>query len=262
MPLMKINLTADIVGLSELINNLQKFLPPAERSKLVAAALEQAVQPVFRRLYETTPVGPTGNLQRARDYKIVEYPLSGTAVGVVGYRRAGKGGRVSAQGGSVSVGPDRAFHQWWLEYGTQPRYVGTPADKPYKRRQHTRTMKSGKVVDVREHSVARQGGYIASSWNSLGGFNAILKTPRMPRGVSGQRVQTDPAYPRAFFKKSSRPIQIPAMPAGGSSGQPPVSTAFQQTQSQVAEILQRELRISLEAALSTLSVTPTGYVGQ
>ena len=60
MPLAKITLGADIVGLQELRDKLQNFLPPAERSKLMAAALEKAVQPVFRRLYETTPTGPKG----------------------------------------------------------------------------------------------------------------------------------------------------------------------------------------------------------
>lgn len=262
MPLAKITLSADIVGLQELRDKLQNFLPPAERSKLMAAALEKAVQPVFRRLYETTPTGPTGNLLRARDYKVKEYPLDGTAVAIVGYRRAGKGGRVSAQGGRVNTGPDRGYHQWWLEYGTQERYVGTPANKPYTRKAHRRTMKSGKVADIREHQVARQGGYIASSFNSLGGFNGFIPTPRMPRGQSGQRVQTDPAYPRAFFKKSSVPIRIPPMPRGGSTGRPPLETAFSQTQNQVAEILQRELRISIEAALSTLSTSATGFVDQ
>lgn len=260
MPLAKITLSADIVGLAELRDKLQNFLPPAERSKLMAAALEKAIWPVFRRLYETTPAGPTGNLQRARDYKVVEYPLDGTAVGIVGYRRAGRARSESAQGGRVRTGPDRAFHQWWLEYGTQQRYVGTPANKPYTRKAHRRVMKSGKVADISEHQVARQGGYIASSFNSLGGFNGFIPTPRMPRGQSGQRVQTDPAYPNAFFKKSSTPITIPPMPVGGSTGQPPLATAFAQTQNQVAEILQRELRISLEAALSTLSTTATGAV--
>lgn len=262
MPLAKITLSADIVGLQELRDKLQNFLPPAERSKLMAAALEKAVQPVFRRLYETTPTGPTGNLLRARDYKVKEYPLDGTAVAIVGYRRAGKGGRVSARGGRVNTGPDRGYHQWWLEYGTQDRYVGTPANKPYTRKAHRRTMKSGKVADIREHQVARQGGYIASSFNSLGGFNGFIPTPRMPRGQSGQRVQTDPAYPNAFFKKSSTPIRIPPMPRGGSTGRPPLETAFAQTQGEVARILQQELRISIEAALSTLSTSATGFVDQ
>lgn len=259
MPLAKITLSADIVGLQELRDKLQNFLPREQRTKIVSEALYKAVQPIYRRLYETTPVGPTENLRKARDFKIVEYPLDGTAVAIVGYKRAARTRADSASGGRVRSGPDRAFHQWWLEYGTQSRYVGTPANKSYTRKAHRRVMKSGKVADVSQHEVARQGGYIASSFNQRGPFE-FVRAPRMPRGQGGQRVQTQPA--NAFFKKSSVPIQIPPMPAGGSSGRPPVQTAFAQTQQQVAEILQRELRISLEAALSTLSTTASGYVDQ
>ncbi len=115
-------------------------------------------------------------------------------------------------------------------------------------------------IEVVTHEVKRQGGYIASSYNKLGEFR-MLPTPRMPRGQSGQRVQTDPGTPQAFFKKSSTPISIPAMPVGGSTGRPPLQTAFDQTRGQVAEILQRELRLSLEQALATLTRSATGSVG-
>jgi len=212
------------------------------------------------RLREVSPVGPTGNLKRAVTSKVVEYGLDGVAVGIVGYRRAGRADSSSAAGGSVRAGPDRAFHQWWLERGTKERMVMKPADKPYTRLAHVRRMKSGKTVDVVTHEVKRQGGYIASSYNRLGEFR-MLKTPRMPRGQEGQRVQTDPGYPNAYFKKSSTPISIPAMPVGGSTGRPPLQTAFNQTQAQVAEILQRELRLSLEQALATLTRSATGSVG-
>lgn len=259
MPLAKITLTADIVGLREVLGRLKTFLPPAKRSKDVAEALQKAIVPLEARLRETTPQGPTGNLVRAINSKVVEYPLDGTAVAIVGYRRSARTRADSASGGRVRSGPDRGFHQWWLEYGTQERFVGTPANKPYTRKAHTRVMKSGRVADIRSHIVARQGGYIASSFNQRGPFE-FLPTARAPRGGRGQRVQTNP--PTAFFQKSSQPIRIPAMPIGGSTGQAPLSSAFSQTQSQVAEILQRELRISLERALSTLSFSATGFVDQ
>ena len=254
-------LSARMEGLRELQDALGRTLQdnPA-KTKLLAAAIEKAIQPVEMRLREVSPVGPTGNLKRAVTSKVVEYGLDGVAVGIVGYRRAGRADSSSAAGGSVRAGPDRAFHQWWLEQGTQGRMVMKPADKPYTRLGHVRRMKSGKTVDVVTHEVKRQGGYIASSYNRLGEFR-MLKTPRMPRGQSGQRVQTDPAYPNAYFKKSSTPISIPAMPVGGSTGRPPLQTAFNQTQAQVAEILQRELRLSLEQALATLTRSATGSVG-
>jgi hypothetical protein len=258
MAVIGIRLSAEMVQLEETIERLSESFKNPKKADILEAALQKAVQPVFRRLAETTPTGPTGNLQLARDYKVVKYPLDGNAVGIVGYRRAGQARSESAAGGSVRRGPDRAFHQWWLEEGTQPRRV---ADKfsmtPYKRSAHQRVMKSGKVVDVREHTVAGQGGYIASSFNRLGSFK-MQRTPRPPRG-SGQphRVQTDPAYPRAFFKKSKNPIVIPPMPVGGSTGRPPLRTAFEQTQANVAEILVRELKISLAEAWNSVS-TGTG----
>jgi hypothetical protein len=47
----------------------------------------------------------------------------------------------------------------------------------------------------------------------------------------------------------------------GGSGSPPLQTAWARTQSTVAEILQRELRLSLEQALDTLSQRSTGTIG-
>ena len=255
-----IELTAEMQGLRELQDALGKTLKdnPA-KAKILTAALEKAVLPVELRLREVTPDGPTGNLKRAVTSKVVEYGLDGRAVAIVGYKRAGREPSASAAGGTVRAGPDRAFHQWWLENGTRPRQVSKIADKPYTRLGHTRRMKSGKVVDVVTHEVKRQGGYIASSYNRLGEFRT-LPTPRMPRGQQGQRVQTDPGYPNAFFKKSSRPIEIPPMPVGGSTGRPPLTTAFTQTQRQVAEILQRELRLALEEALSAVFIRGAGTV--
>jgi hypothetical protein len=255
-----IELTAQMEGLRELQDALGKTLRDnPSKAKILAAALEKAVLPVELRLREVTPDGPTGNLKRAVTSKVVEYGLDGRAVAIVGYKRAGREPSASAAGGTVRAGPDRAYHQWWLENGTRARQVSKIADKPYTRLGHTRRMKSGKVVDVVTHEVKRQGGYIASSYNRLGPFRT-LPTPRLPRGQEGQRVQTDPAYPQAFFRKSSRPITIPAMPVGGSSGRPPLETAFQQTRTQVAEILQRELRLSLEEALSALFIRGAGTV--
>ena len=255
-----IELSVEMQGLRELQDALGRTLRdnPA-KAKILTAALEKAVLPVELRLREVTPAGPTGNLKRAVTSKVVEYGLDGRAVAIVGYRRAGRARSASAAGGTVRAGPDRAFHQWWLEKGTRPRQVSKIADKPYTRLGHTRRMKSGKVVDVVTHEVKRQGGYIASSYNRLGEFT-VLRTSRLARGQEGQRVQTDPAYPNAYFKKSSRPITIPPMPVGGSTGQPPLETAFRQMQPRVAEILQRELRLSLEEALSALFVRGTGTV--
>lgn len=253
----KIMVSAGMPGLRELVDNLGRVLPPEAKMVIMSEALEKAVQPAFRRLYETTPVGPTGNLRAARTYKIVKYP-PGIALAILGYRRTGKEAAVSAAGGSVQVAttnnPDRAFHQWMLEQGTQPRYVGKLATKSFTRRAHQRITKSGKVAQVQAHDVRNQGGYIASSFRRLGPFKIV-------KGSDHGRVETDPPYQRAFFKKSKNPIVIQPMRVGGFTGRPPLETAWRDTQATVAEYLQRELSISLDKALEALTYTATGTVG-
>lgn len=253
----KITVSAGMPGLKELVDNLGRVLPPEVKMVILAEALEKAIQPAFRRLYETTPVGPTGNLRAARAYKIAKYP-PGVAVAILGYRRTGKEATASAAGGSVQVAttnnPDRAFHQWWLEQGTQPRYVGKLAIRPFTRQAHERRTKSGKTVEVQAHQVRSQGGYIASSFRRLGPFQIV-------KGSDPNRVQTDPPYERAFFKKSKNPITIPPLRVGGFTGRPPLETAWRDSQGQVAEILQRELGLGFEQALAALTQTSTGTVG-
>lgn len=224
-------------------------------------ALEKAIYPAYMRLREVTPVGPTGNLRSAASYLVKAYPRDGNAVGLIGYRRAGQLDSRSAAGGKVRVSRasagDRAYHQWLVEYGTQQRVVGKFSNKPYQRKSPTvpfvRT-RMGRQETVRGkgvvHTVKGQNAYIASSFKSLGEFDLI----RQRNG----RVQTDPAYPNAFFRKSKTPIVIAPSPEGGRAGTPPVRTAFAQSQSQVAFILQQELRISLERALSTLTYRGEG----
>ena len=242
--------TANLTELGEALKRL--FADKGERARMVAEAMKKVVPVVTNKLRSLTPVGPTGNLLAAANGKVVEYPSSGNAVGIVGYNQAGKGRSRSAAGGRVRRGNDRAFHQWWLEDGTDERVVSKFSNTPYQRKGHTRRTKSGTAVSVRPHQVSGQNAYIASSFNRLGPFKT-RPTPRPPRGQSGQRVQTDPQYPGAFFKKSASPIRIPAMTPGGTRGRPPLATAWAQTESTVAEILQRELRAAIEAKLNTVT---------
>jgi hypothetical protein len=241
--------TSEIVRLQKSLGKV--FGDKGDLAETLGEAIERALEPARRRLRENTPAGPTGNLKRAVNMKIVKYKNSGVAVGLIGYNRAGVGKSSSAAGGTVQAGPDRAFHQWWLEYGTNQRVIAKLSNKPYQRKAHQRTMKSGKVASIKAHQVSGQNAYIASSYNKLGPFT-------MAKGTDG-RVQTDPAYPKAFFRKSKTPIVIPAMNPGG-SGEPPVQKTWREYQGKVAERLTSELRISLERALEALTYTSTGSV--
>jgi hypothetical protein len=247
-----------------LITDVGKFLTPRRAAPVVAAAIRKAIQPLTQRLRQITPVGPTGNLKRAVSSKVVQYKQDGVAVGIVGYTRAGRGRATSAAGGSVRAGKDRAFHQWWLENGTDERKITKPVLRKYSRKSPTTPFTrrrrtpagvvtetvngKGVIHDVQEKTPT----YIASSFNKLGPFTIIGQT-----GADG-RVQTDPAYPNAFFRKSKTPIVIPAMQAGGLTGQPPLNTAWLQTQGQVADILQRELSLSLAEAWAALRYRDSG----
>jgi hypothetical protein len=272
-----IEITAEMAELRELQQAIGRLFSPADKARILKAALEKAIEPAYQRLQQLTPIGPTGNLRRAVAKKVKTYTKSGTAVGLIGFRRAGQERSESAAGGRVQAGPDRAFHQWWLEEGTKDRVIKAPSppksyNRPgftrpgFERKAYTMTRK-GKTfrvspTSVRGHAVTSHvvndpnSYYYASSFNSLGPF----KIQKFRNGEKG--FITDPGYPNAFFRKSRSPITITAMRPGGSSGPPPLKTAWDQTQPTVAEILQRELRLSLEQAVSTLARSASGVIGE
>lgn len=255
-----VRLSINSEELRDLRDKLQAFFPKKEAADAIAEAIKKAIQPSFLRLKEITPRGPTLNLQRAVAQKIKKYTRDGAAVGLIGYRRAGKEASESAQGGAVRSGPDRAFHQWWLERGTKARGVKNPFKKsttPYGRRGHTRRVPGKPATEVRPHVVQKgQGKYIASSFNKLGQFKFVPTA----RGGDQQAVQTTPGYPKAFFKASGKPFTLPPVPEGGRAGRPPVQTAWDQTQAQVAEILQRELSLTLAQAWAAMRYRETGTI--
>ena len=246
-----ISITVDSTDLKQKTEQLRNLFGQDGRAGLAAtleAALEKAIWPAYLRLREVTPVGPTGNLKRAAHYKTVPYPKSGAAVGLIGYRQSQRE-RGTATAGSVRIGKERGFHQWWLEFGTKERVVTKLSDKPYQRKAHTRRMKSGKVANISGHQVKGQGAVIASSLAARGPFDI---------NRDGSKSQ-----PYAFFmkgKKGQGAIRLPGVRPGGLAGRPPVQTAFEQTKNQVAEILRRELSISIEAAISKITQSSTGTI--
>ena len=195
-------------------------LPSNIAARVIGAGLKRASAPMLAALKDVTPKGPTGNLRRSIKTVAKRYPRNGAAVAIVGFQKAGTGGSKSAAGGTVKKGPDRAFHQFWLEFGTKERYIGKPAATPYAR-------------GPRNSAVKQQGGYIASSFNRLGPF-------KLKAGKNG-RVNTTPKYPKAFFMKSAQPIRISAMGATR-----PIQTAFNRSRRQVESRLYAEMQKALE----------------
>lgn len=246
-----VNLSLDASELLKLQASLGKVFDNAGLSDILGDALERALDKPLMRLRENTPIGPTGNLKRAANIKVVRYKKDGNAVGLLGYNREGRGdSKAIAQEGTVRLGPDRAFHQWLVEFGTKQRPIKSIANKPYQRKAHTRRMKSGKVAAVSAHTVkAGQGAMIASSLGSRGPFT-ITK--------NGRGIQTPKG---TFFKKGKKgeSLVLPAMQPGGLS-EPPLRKTWQEYQGKVAQRLTQELRISLERALQSLAFSSTGTV--
>lgn len=242
-----IKLTSDFPELEKLQQGLRNVFGKKEMAAVLKEALEVAIWPAYLRLREITPRGPTGNLLRAANHKTKSYPRDGAAVGLIGYNQSGTASSTSAQGGRVEAGPDRAFHQWWLENGTKTRLVKKFSNKPYQRRS-----KLGNV-----HWVSGQNTVIASSYGGLGPF-------RMIPG-SGGKFTTDPLYPKAFFRKAKKgesQIVIPETPAGGVAGLPPVRTAWEQSQGKVAFMLQQELGNLLDKAVAAIGISKQGTLSE
>jgi hypothetical protein len=110
-----IEITAEMAELRQLQQDIGRLFSLADKARILKAALTKAIEPAFQALKQTTPLGPTGNLRRAVAKKVIAYTKDGAAVAVLGFRRAGLSSSESAAGGTVRKGPDRAFHQWWLE---------------------------------------------------------------------------------------------------------------------------------------------------
>jgi hypothetical protein len=255
-----IKLNINTEELTNLRQSIKQFFPNKTAAQVMAPIIRKAIKPTVNYLRYITSVGPTGNLKRAVSSKVVQYKQDGVAVGIVGYTRAAKASSASAAGGSVRAGKDRAFHQWLVEFGTDERkitqakprvYARKSPTKPFARRRNGQwelVMGKGVLHLVEE----RTPTYIASSFNRLGPFSMLKSADR------DGRVQTDPAYPKAFFRKSKTPIIIPAMPVGGAAGIPPLRTAWERTQSVVADSLRNDLQLTLEQAWASLRFRSSG----
>jgi len=215
MPAMKFEFP-DFEELREGFRQLPKGLSAITQG----AAVKRAMLPAVAALKANSPKGPTGNLARAVKIKSVRYAKSGTGAAIVGYVKAGTGKAKVAQGGKVKKGSDRAFHQFWIEFGTKEREIKTRSSR---------------------------GFMIASSFGSLGPFS--IRRQRMVKG--GRKVvQATPKYPKSFFKaaKSGEVLELPAVKA-----QHPVRKTWEQVSPQVAASLTKELRQGLVNAQKQLA---------
>lgn len=206
------------------INELRRGyarLPKGLRARTMAAACRRALQPGIAALKKHSPKGPTGNLQRAVAIKSVTYNATGTGVAVVGYTKAGSGKSKAVQGGKVRRGKDRAFHQFWIEFGTKERRIKVPSTS---------------------------GRFIASSYATLGPFRIFQKSL-----VKGGRkvVQSSPKYPKAFFRAAPAGQPLVLAPV---TSQAPVARTWDEVRPQASGRLESELRQGLVNAQKQLEI--------
>jgi hypothetical protein len=208
--------------LYELRKQLRQF-PNNIAAKHLGAAIRRASKPgldALRAEVRANQKGPTGNLRRAITTKIVTYKKTGNAVGLVGFTKAGTGASkyASASGSSKSIktGKDRAFHAGFLEFGTKPRY----------------TKKS-----------------IASSYNRLGPF-VIKPPPKRGKFAGSTRVQTNPKWPKAFFKRAPSGQRVYL---GQTQPEKPIATAFKKSSGSVRAALKAGVQNAITKASKDLA---------
>ena len=198
-----------------------KDLRPSLARKYMGSAIRKSIKPGVAALRKTAPRGPTGNLRRAITSKVKTY-RSGNAVGLVGYTAASGGkSSVYAGTGTVRKGPNLGYHMGFLEFGTKDR---------------------------------RTKGPIASSYKRLGPFT-IKPVAKRGQFAGVARIRTTPGYPRAFFKRAPRGqgVFLGSMPIGGSEGQPPVKTAYQQSLPEMRAQMPINMTLALNNALKDIA---------
>lgn len=192
-----------------------KRLPNNLAAKHLGAALRRGVQPGLTALRRRTPRGPTGNLRKSIKTKVKTYPKNGNAVGMVGYSY----GRNDPQA--------KGNHQGFIEFGTKQR-----------------TTKKGRFASSFQWKLDTAG-------KGRGGFR--ITVPK--RGKNAGKLKTvQPPYPKSFFKsaKDGQKVDLGKMPVGGSTGVPPVKTAFNESRTAMAAELRVQLAARIEKAWAEL----------
>ena len=249
-------------GLWELRQEFKK-LPKHIAARVIGAGLRRAAKPGEEALRKVTPKGPTKNLYRAIKTIVKKYQKNGAAVAIVGYVKAGTGEASSAGGGRVKKGKDRAFHQFWVEFGTKERRIKKPTRAGYIassfnslgpfsiKSNASKARRSRRLASQARRLIARAAKGKFQDEASAGAMMrrraAGLFSESAFRASQASRVQTTPKYPGAFFIKSSQPIVLAPM-----SAQKPVERAFFMSKAAISDNLEKEMRKALENGIKIL----------
>jgi hypothetical protein len=198
-----------------------KKLPTNLAAKHFGAALRKAVQPGLTALRQATPKGPTGNLRKSIKTKVKTYPRNGTAVGMVGYSWGGE---------------NKGYHQGFIEFGTKERKTKGPVASSFKKRGQFTIARPRKLGKPPKNLFGAAGDRYAARYRSR------------------LKVQTNPKYPKAFFKRAAagEVVKLGKMPIGGRTGVPPVKTAFNRAKPAMEAELRMQLGARIEKAWGEL----------
>jgi hypothetical protein len=193
-------------------------LSPSLSSRYMGTALKKTLEPSRALLKTLTPRGPTGNLQRAIAPVVVRKysagPKSKNPAKSPGAAVALLGYKKAPRGRRGADDTDntkKGSHAGFLEFGTKQR---------------------------------RTRGYIASSFRRSGPV-------RFKRFASSGRISVTPKPPKGFVKavKKGDTVDLGRFPIGGSTGLPPVRTAFQRSLGRIRSVLPLEMTKALQSAL-------------
>lgn len=220
-----------LAPLDEVVAELKK-LPAEISNKYQRRALKKAAKPGKAALVaNVSAIGQvTGNLlasitEKGKSYTNNKFRVPVSVV-VIGFRRPVGGGAqrtaVSAFGGAVLKGPNRAYHSHLVEFGTKGRR--TPGkSRSVKRR---RVILDGRIITQRDRIKERPTNNpraVLSSWNARRGQG-----------------QWQGKYPTDFIATGS----VRPMPALR-----PLERAFKQTRGEMRSIIDVEMRKALTLAL-------------
>lgn len=192
-------------------------LPRSLAAKYMGAALNKSIDPGLKLLRTLTPRGPTGNLRRAIAKKVKRYsggPKSKNPAKSPGAAVALAGFTAPPRGKTRDqLGKSqKGGHGGFLEFGTKER---------------------------------RTKGYIASSFSRSGAVRASV-------GKRSGKVTTKPKPPKGFVKAvpKGETVSLGRFPIGGSTGVPPVKTAYERALPQMRSLLNSTMVDALNKAVS------------
>lgn len=244
--------TMQYPDLAELREEFRR-LPKNLAARYMEPVMRKAIEPGLKKLRQITPRGPTGNLRKSVRKKTKKYVKDGTAIGLVGYT-VGKGAK--------------GYHQGFLEFGTKDRQTkgrfasslrwpkGDPRGDFEIVNNYNKTRQARRAGRTADRSAARAVRLFSSSLGSsskakeLAGKVAGLRLKQSTLQAAGRKLRTRPRSPKAFFKSApaGERVQLGRMRIGGSTGKPPVKTAFDASRGEMVGIMREQMGVQLELA--------------